>query len=386
MANRFPITVNTSTNKLEELPISDNINLTSSGIYDGSSTGSNGQILTSTGFGVSWKSASFLDSLGSIDNHSDVVISNASSGQVLKFNGTNWINGTDSGGAIVLDGLNDVTITSPSSGNLLRYNGTNWYNWSPTYISSTGSINTHTDVTILSASSNQLLRFDGTKWYNWTPDFLTSYTETDTLASVTSRGASTSTTVTFQDVNISGTLSVIGTTATTNTTTLNVSDTSIVLNSGQASPVLSASIKVDRGSSSDVSILWNEVSDVWQFTNNGTTFYKLPTSTQDLTNDSGFITSTGSINSHTDVSITNPQVGEVLAWSGSSWINAQGLDVGTGTISGSVSGVKFIQSTTPTATESQEGDLWFDNSMSGLFVYTKTDQSLDPATYVWVQI
>jgi hypothetical protein len=54
MANRFPITINTSTNRLEELPATDNINLTSSGIYDGYSVGVNGQVLESTGSGVRW--------------------------------------------------------------------------------------------------------------------------------------------------------------------------------------------------------------------------------------------------------------------------------------------------------------------------------------------
>lgn len=49
-----------------------------------------------------------------------------------------------------------------------------------------------------------------------------------------------------------------------------------------------------------------------------------------------------------------------------------------------VSGVKFIQDTVPTG--AVEGDIWFDYSMSGLFVYTKVDQTANPASYVWVQV
>lgn len=45
-----------------------------------------------------------------------------------------------SGGAINLDGLTDVTITSPSTGHILRFNGTVWVNVSPgTYFDPAGS-------------------------------------------------------------------------------------------------------------------------------------------------------------------------------------------------------------------------------------------------------
>lgn len=49
-----------------------------------------------------------------------------------------------------------------------------------------------------------------------------------------------------------------------------------------------------------------------------------------------------------------------------------------------VSGVKFIQDTVPTG--ASEGDIWFDYSMSGLFVYTKVDPTSPTSTFVWVQV
>jgi hypothetical protein len=54
----------------------------------GGTTGTNGQILQSTGTGVQWvtRDVSTLDSL------TDVVISSPESDQVLKFNGSIWIN------------------------------------------------------------------------------------------------------------------------------------------------------------------------------------------------------------------------------------------------------------------------------------------------------
>jgi hypothetical protein len=423
MANRFPITLNPSTNRLEELPSADNINLSNNGIYDGASSGTNGQVLTSTGSGgVSWSTIEVSEAgAQSLNELTDVTITSASNGQVLKFDGSKWINGTDnSGGSVSLSGLSDVSITSINTGQLLRYNATanKWENWAPTYLTSTGSINTHTDVTIASVSANQILRYNGTTWENWTPNYLTTYAETDTLSTVTARGASTDKEVTFKDVNITGTLNVSGTTATTNTTTLNVTNTKIVLNSGQQSASLSAFLEVDRGlNNADVSIRWNEVDDKWQFTNNGTTFYDIPSGSE-------YLTSTGSINTHTDVTITSPQSGQVLKYDGTKWVNDTD-QTGSGSGGGSTvfvqetdptdpvignlwwkptidslkiyentdtwtsietGGIKFIQDTTPSVEDSTEGDLWFDFSMPGIFVYTKVDQESITPTYVWVQV
>jgi len=58
MANRFPLVINNSTTVVGELQVGDSINLSLSGIYDGSSTGTNTQYLKATGNGrVIWASA-----------------------------------------------------------------------------------------------------------------------------------------------------------------------------------------------------------------------------------------------------------------------------------------------------------------------------------------
>jgi hypothetical protein len=69
----------------------------------------------------------------SLDGLSDVVIQGTpTTGQVLKFNGANWVNDTDAtsegGGASNLDGLSDVVLSTPTVGQVLKYNGTNWIN------------------------------------------------------------------------------------------------------------------------------------------------------------------------------------------------------------------------------------------------------------------
>lgn len=49
MANRYPLVINNSTTVVGELQSGDSLNLSLSGIYDGSSTGSSTQYLKATG-------------------------------------------------------------------------------------------------------------------------------------------------------------------------------------------------------------------------------------------------------------------------------------------------------------------------------------------------
>lgn len=66
---------------------------------------------------------------GSIDTHSDVSLSSPTNGQVLKYNGSSWVNAAEAGGgASSLNDLTDVTINSPSNGQTLVYNGSVWVN------------------------------------------------------------------------------------------------------------------------------------------------------------------------------------------------------------------------------------------------------------------
>ena len=87
------------------------------------------------------------------------------------------------------------------------------------------------------------------------------------------------------DVTVQGNLLVSGTTTTVNSTNLNIGDAIITLNSdlgGGVSPTENAGIEINRGSGTDVAFRWNETSDKWEFTNDGSTFYQLATSIGDL--------------------------------------------------------------------------------------------------------
>lgn len=80
------------------------------------------------------------------------------------------------------------------------------------------------------------------------------------------------------DTTVTGNLTVVGQTIYANTTTALIADNVLTLNAAinQASaPTVNAGIEVDRGSSANVSLLWNETSDKWTFTNDGTTYYDI---------------------------------------------------------------------------------------------------------------
>tara|TARA_R100000654_G_scaffold35122_1_gene60499 strand:+ start:1420 stop:2310 length:891 start_codon:yes stop_codon:yes gene_type:complete len=77
-------------------------------------------------------------------------------------------------------------------------------------------------------------------------------------------------------VVIRGNLQVDGTTTTVNSATLSVADNIIVLNKDvTGSPSENAGLEVERGSATNVKFRWNETTDKWQFTEDGTTFYNL---------------------------------------------------------------------------------------------------------------
>jgi len=92
------------------------------------------------------------------------------------------------------------------------------------------------------------------------------------------------------DVVISGDLTVNGTTTTINTQNLDVADNIIKVNSDvTGTPTENAGLEVERGTSNNVLSRWNEGTDRWEFTNDGSTYYNIPISSE-YTNNVGDIT------------------------------------------------------------------------------------------------
>jgi hypothetical protein len=95
-------------------------------------------------------------------------------------------------------------------------------------------------------------------------------------ATTLSIGAITGTTTVNNNLVISGNLTVDGTTTTLNTSTLEVEDNVVLLNKGVTGvPSLDAGLEVERGDSANVKILWNETSDSWTITNEGTNYHSV---------------------------------------------------------------------------------------------------------------
>jgi hypothetical protein len=85
------------------------------------------------------------------------------------------------------------------------------------------------------------------------------------------------------DLTVQGNLVVSGTTTTVNTEEVSIADNIIVLNSDESgAPSQNAGIEVERGTSDNVQLRWNEASDQWEFSNDGSNYVKIAESTDDL--------------------------------------------------------------------------------------------------------
>ena len=78
------------------------------------------------------------------------------------------------------------------------------------------------------------------------------------------------------NLTVGGNLNVTGTINSVNTTQVNIVDNKINLNTDfTGTPTVDAGIRVERGASPDVEILWNESQDKWTLTNNGTNYHEI---------------------------------------------------------------------------------------------------------------
>ena len=86
----------------------------------------------------------------------------------------------------------------------------------------------------------------------------------------------TVTTLSASNLAITGDLTVSGTTTSINSTVLDVNDNKITLNSDYtADPTQDAGLVINRGTATDVELRWNETTDKWQFTEDGSTYITL---------------------------------------------------------------------------------------------------------------
>jgi len=133
-------------------------------------------------------------------------------------------------------------------------------------------------------------------------------------------------TVTIDDnLTVTGNLTVSGTTTSINTETLTVDDNIIVLNNNVTSaPTENAGIEIERGSSTNVVLRWNETDDAWELTNDGSTYSAIATA-------SSVSSATAlTVDNLTDVVITAAADKDFLMYNGTNWVD-QAITLGTDT-------------------------------------------------------
>lgn len=131
----------------------------------------------------------------------------------------------------------------------------------------------------------------------------------------------------IDNLTVSGDLIVSGSVTTIDTTNLTISDNIIVLNNDvTGTPTEDAGLEIERGTSTNVSIAWNESTDRWTFTNDGTTYYNLIVDSDDIAEGSSnefyddskvdVRIANASIDDLADVDLTTtaPTNGQILSW------------------------------------------------------------------------
>lgn len=180
-------------------------------------------------------------------------------GQVLKYNSaqSQWFPSNDlQGSGSDLDGLSDVVITSPTLGQVLKYNGTNWIN--DTDATSGGGSFTFSTISVAGQSNVVAdISADTLTLVAGSNVTITTDASTDTITIAASSGGSSNS---FETIVVAGQSSVVadsstdtltlaagtGITITTNASTDTISIANSVTNFSSLTDVNSASLTVDQ--------------------------------------------------------------------------------------------------------------------------------------------
>jgi hypothetical protein len=128
--------------------------------------------------------------------------------------------------------------------------------------------------------------------------------------------------ITPGDLTVTGNLTVSGSTTYINTETIQLADNIIVLNSnatGSASE--NAGIEIERGDDPNVSVRWNESSNKWEFTNDGTNYSEIASASVVSGIDSRLTTA------ESDIDLLESQV-SVLASASAGFTNKAAVNIG----------------------------------------------------------
>jgi len=293
---------------------------------------------------TAWNSLSYTVNAAmsgvTLNDVGDVTITSAADGDFLRWNGTAWVNdavnlSTDTIGSYVqsLVAGNGITLTNNSGEGATPTIAVTSNTFapidSPTF---TGTVTLPDNTVALGTKTtgsyvSSLVAGTGVTLTNNSGE-----SATPTVA--IGQAVATDSNVTFNDVTVSGNLTVSGTTTSVNTETLTVDDNIVVLNNNvTGAPTENAGLEIERGSSTNVLLRWNETTDVWEITTDGTNYGTIAT-TGDITTAASAI----SVDNLSDATITSAANGQFLKYNGSAWVN-DAIDLGTDTTGNYVSDV-----------------------------------------------
>ena len=203
----------------------------------------NGHILKHNG-------SEFVTELLSVNSLSDATITSASNNQILKYNGTAWVN-SDATNLVSISQLSDVDTTGVATNKILKYNGSNWVVADDNY--EDGIVNVVEDTTPqlggdLDVNGNSI---------------------TGSAVSITTSSAGN---ITLNPdgagvVRILGDLTVTGSATTMDVTNMAVEDPVMLLNKHSTQPANNATdagIMIQRGSAeNNAAWFWDEDDDRW---------------------------------------------------------------------------------------------------------------------------
>ena len=135
-----------------------------------------------------------------------------------------------------------------------------------------------------------------------------------TFNNVIVNGALFSNDITADTITVKGNLIVDGATTTVNTEQINLADNKILLNSNHIGvPSQDGGIIINRGNQANVDFIWNETKDIWEFTNDGTTYWPVPTSTTDLKEGANLYYTTARVLTDTDPTFNQANIARLQA-------------------------------------------------------------------------
>lgn len=194
--------------------------------------------------------------------------------------------------SVAINDISDVSISTPASGQVLAFNGTNWvnsstnsanwdtaYSWgdhatvgyltSETYSTATELLNALKTVDGTTSGLDADL-WDGRQFITYLDQSVKTTSDVqfnNVIANdITVGGILYSDDITATDVTISGNLTVSGSVVTVNTEVVTIADNIILLNSNQvAAPTVNAGIEIERGTEFNALFVWDETNDRWSF-------------------------------------------------------------------------------------------------------------------------